>query len=88
MARRRNQKETVLEVLFTAPWWISIVIGLVLLIVMKWIAPSAWGSSHMIESTNCRSSARDFIASALASWTSLPWLRTRIAARRSLATAS
>lgn len=49
MARRRNQKETLLEVLFTAPWWISIVIGVVLLVLMKWVAPSAWGSSLVLK---------------------------------------
>jgi len=49
MARRRKQNETLLEVLFTAPWWISVVIGVVGFIAMKWIAPAVWGSSLILK---------------------------------------
>jgi restriction system protein len=48
MARRRKS-ESLLEVLFTAPWWISFVIGLVILIGLKWIAPAMWGSSPILK---------------------------------------
>lgn len=49
MTRRRKPKESSAEILFKAPWWISIVIGVVIYVVLKWIAPGIWGSSLILK---------------------------------------
>lgn len=49
MARRRKKEDSLLAILFTAPWWISIVIGVLVFIALKWIAPAAWGSSAILK---------------------------------------
>ena len=49
MTRRRKSKESPAEILFKAPWWISIAIGVVVFIFLKWIAPGIWGSSQILK---------------------------------------
>lgn len=49
MARRRESKESPAEILFKAPWWVSIVIGVAVFVVLKWIAPGIWGSSQILK---------------------------------------
>lgn len=49
MARRRQKKESPAETLLKAPWWISVVIGVVVFVVLKWIAPGIWGSSPILK---------------------------------------
>lgn len=49
MARRRKNEESLLAILFMAPWWISIVVGAVIFVVLKWIAPSVSGSSLILK---------------------------------------
>ncbi len=48
-ARRRKKEEPLLEVLFTAPWWIPIVIGVLVFVAMRWIAPAILGSSLILK---------------------------------------
>jgi restriction system protein len=49
MARRRKSKEAPIETLFKAPWWISIVIGVVVLVVLKWIVPATVASNMILK---------------------------------------
>lgn len=41
MARRRKRNESLVETLLQAPWQVSIVVGIVVFICMKWILPNA-----------------------------------------------
>lgn len=49
MTRRRNTKEAPIETLFKAPWWISIAIGVAVLVVLKWIVPASAASSPILK---------------------------------------
>lgn len=48
MARRRRTKEAPIETLLKAPWWISVAIGVVVLVVLKWVLPLAWASNMFL----------------------------------------
>jgi len=49
MARRRKSKEAPIETLFKAPWWISVGIAVVILVVFKWIVPATVISNPIIK---------------------------------------
>jgi restriction system protein len=49
MARRSTSKEAPIATLFKAPWWISIVIGVVVLVVLKWIVPATVASNMSLK---------------------------------------
>jgi restriction system protein len=49
MARRRKTKEAPIKMLFKAPWWISIAIGVVVFVVLKAIVPSAFASNIILK---------------------------------------
>lgn len=49
MARRRKSKETPIETLFKAPWWVSVGIAVVVLVGLKWILPSMWASNMFLK---------------------------------------
>ncbi len=49
MARRRKTKEAPIETLFKAPWWVSIIIGVMVLVVLKWIVPSGAASNPILK---------------------------------------
>lgn len=49
MARRRRTKEAPIETLFKAPWWVSVVIGVVVLVALKWIVPASAASSAILK---------------------------------------
>lgn len=48
-ARRRKSKESPAEILFKAPWWVSIAIGVGVFVFLKWIAPAAFGSNQILK---------------------------------------
>lgn len=49
MARRPTSKEAPVETLFKAPWWISIIIAVVVLVILKWIIPSVVASNIILK---------------------------------------
>lgn len=49
MARSRKSKETPIEALFRAPWWVSVIIGVMVLVVLKWIVPASAASSAILK---------------------------------------
>lgn len=49
MTRRRRTKETLIETLFKAPWWISIVFGVTVLAALKWTLPEIWASNMFLK---------------------------------------
>jgi restriction system protein len=49
MARRRRTKEAPIETLFKAPWWVTIVIGVAVLVVLKWIVPASAASNAILK---------------------------------------
>lgn len=49
MARRRTSKEAPVETLFKAPWWISMIIAVMVFVVLKWIVPSAVASNIILK---------------------------------------
>lgn len=49
MSRRRRTKEAPIEILFKAPWWIGVAIGVMVLVALKWILPSAWASNMFLK---------------------------------------
>lgn len=49
MARPRKPKEAPIETLFKAPWWVSILIAVVVLIAIKWVLPSMWASNMFLK---------------------------------------
>jgi len=49
MARRRKSKEVPIETLFKAPWWISVLIGVLVLVVLKWVVPASAASSAILK---------------------------------------
>lgn len=49
MARRRKSKEAPIETLFKAPWWVSMIIAVMVLIVLKWIVPATVASNIILK---------------------------------------
>lgn len=49
MARRRKTKEAPIEMLFKAPWWVSVAIGVAVLVVLKWIVPASAASNLILK---------------------------------------
>lgn len=49
MARRRNSKESPADSLVTLPWWVSVAVGVVVFILLKWIAPAAWEANKILK---------------------------------------
>lgn len=49
MARRRKTKEAPIETLFNAPWWVSVAIGIAVLVVLKWIVPASVASNVILK---------------------------------------
>lgn len=49
MARRRKTKEAPVETLFKAPWWVSIIIGVMVLVVLKWIVPASAANNLILK---------------------------------------
>lgn len=49
MARRRRQKESFIDVLFGLPWQVSVVLGVVAFIGLKWLMPSMLSSNAMLK---------------------------------------
>ncbi len=49
MARRRRSREAPIETLFKAPWWISIIIAVMVLVVLKWLVPAAVASNAILK---------------------------------------
>lgn len=49
MARRRKSKESPIKVLFKAPWWVSIVFAVLLLIFFKAVLPSVAASNLILK---------------------------------------
>ncbi|SMB24455.1 Restriction endonuclease [Sterolibacterium denitrificans] len=45
MTRRRRTREAPIETLFKAPWWISVALGIFVLVALKWIEPPNVASS-------------------------------------------
>ena len=85
MARRRKNEEPLLEVLFTAPWWISIVIGVLVFVVMKWIVPAIWGSSPTLKPITTLMSGLAWLFSGIFLFVgALSFARQKVAASRSL----
>lgn len=50
MARRRKSKESPVEALFKAPWWVSIVFAVLVLIFFKAVLPAMAGSNLILKS--------------------------------------
>lgn len=50
MARRRRSRESFVEVLFNAPWWVSTAIGVAVLAGLKWFVPVNAASSVVLKS--------------------------------------
>jgi restriction system protein len=50
MTRRRKSKESPIKVLFKAPWWVSIVFAVLVLIFFKAVLPSIAGSNLILKS--------------------------------------
>lgn len=49
MARRPRTKEAPIETLFKAPWWISVLIGVLVLVILKWVVPASAASSAILK---------------------------------------
>jgi hypothetical protein len=49
MARRRKPKESPIEALFKAPWWVSMLSAVVVLIFFKMVLPSMAASNLILK---------------------------------------
>jgi restriction system protein len=83
-ARRRKSKESPAELLFKAPWWVSIAIGVVVFVFLKWIAPAAWGSSPTLKPITTLMSGLAWLFSGIFLFVgALSFARQKVAASRS-----
>jgi len=61
MARRRRKNESLLDVLMSLPWQVSVAIGAVVYVALKWVLPAIWASNM-------------FLKALATSFSSLAWL--------------
>jgi restriction system protein len=59
---RRKRKEGGVDVLLNSPWWLSIVVGVLAYVFLRWIVPSAFASSPLLAALSLTSQSIAWLA--------------------------